>query len=292
MFIERFLQYLQFEKRVSPHTLTAYRKDLDQFSGFLKKMDLNADEVEYGHVRSFMVDLLDEDIEPQTINRKLSALRSFYKFLLREQFISHNPMLQIKAQKSPKRLPVTAETAKLDMLLDSENVFPDSFAGLRDKLVIELLFGTGIRLAELITLKETDINKWDKTLRIFGKRSKERIVPVNSSLLKLLEDYIAAKQHEFESEIPMLIVTNKGQPAYSKLVYRIVHNYLSLISTQDKKSPHVLRHTFATALLDNGADLNAIKELLGHASLAATQVYTHNSVERLKTIYKQAHPRA
>lgn len=294
MFIERFIQYLQFEKRVSLHTLSAYRKDLDQFAEYLKKeISLEPDEAQHEHVRSFMVELLDEKTAPQSINRKLSTLRSFYKFLLREQLINHNPALQIKSQKSPRRLPVTAEVSKLDMLLDGAGVFPQGFAGLRDKLVVELLFGTGIRLAELITLKETGINKWDKTLRIFGKRSKERIVPINSSLLRLLEEYILVKQDKFGSEVSaLIIITDKGQPAYPRLIYRIVNKYLSLISTQDKKSPHVLRHTFATALLNNGADLNAIKELLGHASLAATQVYTHNSVERLKTIYKQAHPKA
>jgi integrase/recombinase XerC len=200
-------------------------------------------------------------------------------------------MLQVKAPKIAKRLPQTIETTKIASLLDSKEVFSPDFEGLRDELVIELFFGTGMRLAELLTLRDDDIDKWNKTIKVFGKRSKQRIIPLNPTLISLLEKYSAAKER-LCPPTKALIVTKDGSAAYPKLVYRIVKKYLSLVSTQEKKSPHILRHTFATALLNNGADLNAIKELLGHASLAATQVYTHNSVERLKSIYKQAHPKA
>jgi integrase/recombinase XerC len=292
MFIERFIQYLKFEKRFSPHTVNAYQKDLLQFSAFINKMDWDIAAISHVHVRSFMVDLIEHEIDPRSINRKISVLRSYFKFLLREKLAEANPMLQVKAPKVSKRLPVVVEDVKLNQLLDTNTVFSDDFSGSRDRLVLELLFGTGIRLAELLTLKPSDINKWEQTIRVLGKRNKERIIPVNTSLLKLIEEYIRIKESAFDTISEHLIVTNDGLNAYPKLIYRIVNKYLSYISTQNKKSPHVLRHTFATSLLNKGADLNAIKELLGHSSLAATQVYTHNSVERLKSIYKQAHPKA
>lgn len=289
MFLERFIQYLQFEKRYSPHTIGAYKKDLLQFSEFITRSKQSIDAVSHFDIRSWMVELMDNGTEAKTINRKISALRSFYKFLVREQLVDKNPTIQVKAPKVGKKLPVIIEEDKINSLLDNFE-FSEDFAGLRDKIVIELLYGTGMRLAELVSLKDIDVNKYEQTIRVFGKRSKERIVPLNKSLVKLLERYCIEKNALFNTE--SLIVTNEGNKAYTKLVYRIVHKYLSIVSTQIKKSPHVLRHTFATGLLNNGADLNAIKELLGHSSLAATQVYTHNSVERLKAIYKQAHPKA
>ncbi len=300
MLIKRFIQYLQFEKRFSPHTVTAYQKDLQQFSGFLKETELNFSNASPVHVRSWMVDLLEKGSEAKTINRKISSLRSFYKFLEREQLVPKNPALQIKAPKIPKRLPVVIEEKKLDSLLDNniedskgKRVFTEDFNGLRDRLIIELLYGTGMRLAELVNLKETDIDFYEQHIKILGKRNKQRIVPVNAPLIKLLKQYSDEKiKQNFGNNSQVLIVTNEGKNAYPKLIYRIVKSCLSHISTNDKKSPHILRHTFATSLLNHGADLNAIKELLGHASLAATQVYTHNSVERLKSVYKQAHPKA
>ncbi len=292
MFIERFIHYLKFEKRFSPHTVSAYQKDLLQFSDFLDKMNLKMSDVTHIHVRSFMIDLTEHQIDPRSVNRKISVLRSYYKFLLREQLSEINPMLQVKTLKVSKRLPVVVEDEKLNQLLDTDTIFSDDFSGLRDRLVLELFFGTGIRLAELISLKEADINKWDQTIRVLGKRSKERIIPLNTSLKQLINKYSDVKAAALNNNSPFLIVTNEGSPAYPKLIYRIVNKYLSIMSTQTKKSPHILRHTFATSLLNKGADLNAIKELLGHSSLAATQVYTHNSVERLKSIYKQAHPKA
>lgn len=298
MLIESFLIYLQHEKRYSSHTITSYRTDLLQFVDFLKKeFEINPDQAKATHIRSFMVFLLDNQIAENAVGRKISTLRSFYKYLLREGDLKINPMTLIKAPKVPKRLPVFIEDAKMDLLLDGgvegNLIFDESFASQRDKIVLELLFGTGIRLAELLMLKENDINYYEGTIKVLGKRNKERIVPLHAQLEAQLKIYINLKlTQQFNNKNATLIVTNTGAPAYPKLVYRIVNSYLTLISTQDKKSPHVLRHSFASSLLNKGADLNAIKELLGHASLAATQVYTHNSVERLKSIYKQAHPKA
>ncbi|WP_207427738.1 tyrosine-type recombinase/integrase [Pedobacter sp. SYSU D00535] len=293
MFIERFFNYLQYEKRFSMHTLNGYKTDLLQFHQFLSSTDCNYDTATHQEIRSWIVSLMEADTDPKTISRKLSTLRTFYKFLQRENLISTNPTLHIKAPKVPKRLPSVVDGIKLGSLLDQSSSFEEGFAGLRDRLVIELLFGTGIRLSELLTIKDSDVDFYKQQIKIFGKRSKERIVPLNKSLAELTEFYLKEKkQQNFENLSALLVVTNEGKAAYAKLVYRIVRQHLARITTNQKRSPHVLRHSFATSLLNNGADLNAIKELLGHASLAATQVYTHNSVERLKSIYKQAHPKA
>jgi len=292
--INSFLTYLQHEKRYSAHTLLAYETDLHQFEQYvIINFELTLLTSKASQVRSFMVSLMDNQISANAINRKISSLRSFYNYLQRENILTANPMQLIKAPKIPKRLPVFVEEYKLDQLLDSQTLFTNDFASQRDKIVLELLFGTGIRLAELLLLKDTDINVYESTIKVLGKRSKERIIPLHSTLLKQVEAYIALKcLQNFNNKITTLIVTNIGTAAYPKMIYRIVNHYLALVSTQDKKSPHVLRHSFASSLLNRGADLNAIKELLGHAGLAATQVYTHNSVERLKSIYKQAHPKA
>lgn len=293
MFIERFTRYLQFEKRFSRHTLTAYQQDLTQFSGFLLSLQLSIPAVTHQHVRSWIVELMDHGYEAKTINRKISSLRSFYKFLQREELMDNNPMTHVRAPKIPKRLPVVITEQKMDMLLDSDHIFADDFEGLRNRLVIELLYGTGMRLSELVNLKDSDINTYDQSVKVLGKRNKERIIPVNHSLIQLIEVYKHQKlTQNCDNKASALIVTNTGKDAYPKFIYRIVKYCLAHISTHDKKSPHILRHTFATSLLNRGADLNAIKELLGHSSLAATQVYTHNSVEKLKSIYKQAHPKA
>jgi integrase/recombinase XerC len=223
----------------------------------------------------------------------MSSMRTYFKFLQREECIAKNPMTLIKALKTAKKLPVVVEKEKLVRLLDQMGQEQDGFESCRDYMVMELLFGTGIRLAELLKIKEQDIDFFNKNILILGKRNKERLVPINNLLLKELKNYLQQKATQFvDTNNSLLIVTKEGKPAYAKLIYDIVHRQLTLISTQGKRSPHILRHTFATALLDNGADLNAIKELLGHAGLAATQVYTHNSAERLKSIYKQAHPKA
>lgn len=293
MFIERFIQYLQFEKRFSPHTVTAYRQDLNQFNNFLVSDELTPDSITHQDVRSWMLDLMEKGSEAKTINRKISVLRSFYKFLQREGLMQNDPMIHVRTPKIPKRLPVVVEEQKLDVLLDDELAFGNDFNGIRNRLIMELLYGTGMRLSELVNLKDQDVNIYEQYIKVLGKRNKERVIPVSNPLIKLIKEYLKEKLNQnFDNKAPALIVTNEGKGAYPKFIYRIVKSSLSEISTQDKKSPHVLRHTFATTLLNKGADLNAIKELLGHSSLAATQVYTHNSVEKLKSIYKQAHPKA
>jgi len=293
MFIEQFIQYLKFEKRFSPLTVTAYQKDLNQFLVFIAVPESELLNITHQQVRSWMVELMDHGNEAKTVNRKVSSLRSFYKFLQRNEMILINPMTQVRAPKIPKRLPVVITEQKMDTLLDGGFDFSDDFAGLRDRLIIELLYGTGIRLAELVGLRDDDIDAYEQQIRVLGKRNKQRIIPVHASLAKLITDYKFQKLSQgFDNKSSTLIVTDKGRDVYPKFIYRTVKTVLSTISTHDKKSPHILRHSFATSLLNRGADLNAIKELLGHSSLAATQVYTHNSVEKLKSIYKQAHPKA
>ncbi len=294
MLINDFLTYLQYEKRYSPHTLQGYRTDLQQFEAFLEKEQFgDLPQVEAMHIKNFMVSQLQLGLVESAVNRKLSSLKSFFKFLHREGVIISNPTALVRNLKTPKKLPVFIEEVKMDELLDGEHTFDDTFAGRRDRLVVELLFGTGMRLSELINLKEEDLNSFEETVKVLGKRNKQRIIPLHKPLLSEAKEFMALKNlQNFGNKSPYLIVTNSGDQAYPNLIYRIVNSCLKLVSTQGKKSPHVLRHSFASSLLNRGADLNAIKELLGHASLAATQVYTHNSVERLKSIYKQAHPRA
>jgi integrase/recombinase XerC len=303
MFTERFIQYIKFEKRYSPHTVSAYQSDLEQFVTFLNNPDnetpapvptiTHPSAITHYHIRNWMVHMMNDAIIARSINRKIATLRKYFKFLLRENVIQINPASKIITPKIPKNLPVVVEDIKLTQMLNDNAVFSDDFKGRRDKLVIEMLFGTGIRVSELVGVKETDINTYEGTVKVLGKRNKERIVPLNNELKLLLAEYLLLKKSEnFSNNSLTLIVTDKGANAYTRLIYVIVQKYLSYISTQNKKSPHVLRHTFATSLLNRGADLNAIKELLGHANLSATQIYTHNSVERLKSIYKQAHPKA
>jgi integrase/recombinase XerC len=292
MVLERFYNYLQYEKRYSKHTLIAYQNDLQQYSQFLTSLQINIIEANHHSIRSWMVSLMDDEIDPRSINRKISALRSLYKFLLKENLIEENPVLKIRAPKVAKKLPTFIAEDKISQLLDAD-FFENSFSGLRDKLVIELLFGTGIRLSELIGLKLNNFLPKESTIKVLGKRNKERIIPVNITLLNLLNQYLTLRTElNISEDIQTLIVTDNNTAAYSKFIYRLVQNYLSYVSTHNKRSPHVLRHSFATTLLNKGADINAIKDLLGHSSLAATQVYTHNSIERLKSIYKQAHPKA
>jgi len=304
MFIDRFIRYIKFEKRYSPHTVSAYQSDLDQFVSFLNNPDntippptpeiTHPNQITHHHIRNWMVELMNHKILARSVNRKIATLRKYFKFMVQEGVIEINPASKINTPKIPKNLPVIVEDAKLTQMLDENEVFSHDFKGLRDKLVIEMLFGTGMRLSELLGVKDTDINIYEGTIKVLGKRNKERIIPVNNELKLLIAEYqeLKKKQDFSGNNSLTLIVTDKGANAYSKLIYLIVQKYLSYISTQNKRSPHVLRHTFATSLLNRGADLNAIKELLGHANLSATQIYTHNSVERLKSIYKQAHPKA
>jgi len=292
MFLAHFFKYLTYEKRYSKHTIIAYQHDIAQFQQYLASQELEILSANHQSIRSWMVSLMDQQLDPRSINRKVSTLRSLYKFLIKEGMVQENPVLKIQTPKTAKKLPNFIPEEKLSNLLD-QDVFGHDFAGIRDKLVIELLFGTGIRLSELIGLKLKDLYLLEKTIKVLGKRNKERIIPLNQTLISLIDAYLVEKNAQSLSNISAhLIVTHTGAQAYPKLIYRIVQKYLTMISTQDKKSPHVLRHSFATSLLNNGADINAIKDLLGHANLSATQVYTHNSIERLKSIYKQAHPKA
>ncbi len=292
MHLDRFYTYLQHEKRFSNNTLIAYKTDLLQFFDFIKT-EADTSFSQPFLIRNWIVYLMDNQTEARSVNRKISSLKTYFRFLIREKLIDSNPMDKIQSPKVAKKLPVTIQDDKVNLLLDNEEVFENSFAGLRDKLVIEMLFGTGVRLSELLTITENSVNWYENSIKILGKRSKERIIPLNKELLLLIKAYLEIKKiQNFNNNSLILIVTDTGNNSYPKLIYRIVQRYLRYITTQNKRSPHVLRHSFATALLNNGADLNAIKELLGHANLGATQIYTHNSVERLKLIYKQAHPKA
>lgn len=292
--VDSFLHFLTFERRFSDHTLTAYKSDLEQFNSFLAEIDPDLTSVgaEFIHIRAWIIHLMEADITPRSINRKLATLRTYFKFLKQRGIVEVDHFQKLNALKIKKSLPVFVQEESMSALLD-EFPFEDSFSGWRDRLVLELFYATGIRLSELLNLRERDINKFERTIKVLGKRNKERIIPFPKNLGLIIENYLNRKNMEFghNSGLP-LIVTDKGRPGYPMFVYRIVNKYLNLIPSIDKKSPHVLRHTYATHLLDKGADLNAIKALLGHSSLAATQVYTHNSLERLKAVFDQAHPKA
>lgn len=293
MHIDLFIKYIKYEKRYSLHTVQSYENDLTKFAEFFNYNKQNFDPLAISHqeIRKWIVFLMETGYSVKSINRKLSALKSFYKFLLKENYVSKSPLIKISAPKSNKSLPHFVERNRMDLLLD-EVSFGDGFEAFRDKVVIELLYLTGMRLAELNGLKTTDIDFSSKNLKVLGKRNKERIIPINNELMMSLKNYIDIRQKEIKPSNEYLILTKKGEKAYPKLIYRIVKKYLEQVTTIEKKSPHVLRHTFATHMLNSGADLNAIKEILGHANLSATEIYTHNTFEKLKSIYKQAHPRA
>ena len=291
---ERFFQYLEYEKRFSPHTLTAYRNDLGQFSDFLQKIYTLTDPVNirHIHIRSWMVDLLDKGNSARSINRKLSCLKTWFKFLRKQGEIKANPMVKVVAPKTGKRLPVFVNEKSMSLLFDEVD-FGEGFAGLRNRLIMEMLYCTGMRRSELVGVKLADIDFSKFQTRVLGKGGKERLIPVARHLINMIEQYAEEKKATFSgANEPYLLVTDKGRPLYTGFVYKIVNQYLSYVTTLEQRSPHVLRHSFATHLSNKGADLNAIKELLGHSSLAATQVYTHNSIEKLKKVYEQAHPKA
>ena len=294
--MEEFLNFLRYEKRFSPHTVTSYQTDLAQFAAYLRQEYELDEPAQATHplIRGWIVSLMGQHLDPRTVNRKVACLRSYYKFLLRTHQLAANPMLRIKAPKMARKLPEFVPEESLNRLLNSFE-FEASFAGARDQLVLETLYGTGIRLSELLGITDNDVDAGARTVRVTGKGNKQRVVPLNPSLLLVLEKYRAARLAEFgpSGGGRPLLLTDKGAPLYEKLVYRTVKKYLSQVSTSAAHQyPHALRHAFATHLLVKGADLNAIKELLGHASLAATQVYTHLSVDRLKSVFDQAHPRA
>jgi len=289
---DRFLAYIQYEKRYSPHTVTAYRTDLDQFFAFLSAQYQITEitDVDHAMIRSWLVFLMEYGDSPRSVNRKLTSLKSFYRFLLKEGVVENNPMRRIISPKTSKRLPEFVESENMVALFE-DFANRGGFSGIRDSIIIEMFYNTGIRLSELMNLKERDIDFHSDTIKVLGKRNKERIIPFSKKFGLLIKEYIKEKEKTFGA-VPQLFLTDSGRKMYAKCIYLIVKRHLGSITTLEKKSPHILRHTFATHLLNNGADLNAVKELLGHASLAATQVYTHNTIERLKEIYKQAHPRA
>ena len=287
--IKNFLDYLTIEKRYSVHTTVSYRNDLNQFNLYLLESysGLEFHKVEMIHVRSYMVHLLEAKLAKSTVARKVSSIKSLYKFLKKEQIISSSPVQLLETPKLDSRLPVFLKEEEVVNLFE-EFKFEDSFIGKRDKMILYLFYQTGIRLSELIGLKDVDVRNGE--LKVLGKRNKERIIPLSNNIQPLIDQYLNLKD-ELGFKKKYFFVTDKGNKLYEKFVYRKVNHYLSIVSSKQKKSPHILRHTFATHMLNNGADLNSIKEILGHENLSATQVYTHNTFQKLKSIHKQSHPR-
>lgn len=298
--IEAFTGYLSYEKHFSKHTIGAYHQDLTQFSQYLKtQFEITEIKlVNHQMIRSWLVELMNQQVSSRSVARKLSTLKTFYKYLLKEGILDINPLAKVLPPKVEKRLPVFVEEKPMQRLLDEESgldgekiEFGQDYEGRRNRLLIMLFYSTGIRLSELIGLQQNNVDFYKQTIKVLGKRNKERIIPITRELTAEIGAFIELKKVE-NMDVDYLLLTAKGEKMYPKLVYNIVKKYLSAVTSIEKRSPHVLRHTFATHLLNKGADLNAIKELLGHANLAATQVYTHNSIERLKSIYKNKHPRA
>ncbi len=292
--VSNFLRFLQYEKRYSQHTINAYRKDLSQFFEFseLTFEIVKPEEVRHPHLRSWVVHLVDKGISSKSVNRKIATLKSFFKFLNSRELVDSNPASRLKPLKTEKKIPSFVQENEMVRLLDQVE-FSTDFSGTRDRLVIELFYSTGIRLSELINLKDTDVNYFDTSIKVLGKRNKERVIPLPDSIVNTIRSYQdLRRQFHNDNQSGFLFVTDQGKKLYPMFVYRLIKKYLGFVTTISKKSPHVLRHTFATHLLDKGADLNAVKDLLGHTSLAATQVYTHNSLEKLKSTFDQAHPKA
>ena len=287
--IKNFLDYLIIEKRYSVHTTVSYRNDLNQFNLYLSEYysGIEFHKVEMIHVRSYMVHLLEAKLAKSTVARKVSTIKSIYKFLKKEQLISSSPVQLLQTPKLDSRLPVFLKEEEVVNLFEKFK-FEDSFCGKRDKMILYLFYQTGIRLSELIGLKDVDVRNGE--LKVLGKRNKERIIPLSNNIQPLIDQYLNLKD-ELGFKKNYFFVTDKGNKLYEKFVYRKVNYYLSIVSSKQKKSPHILRHTFATHMLNNGADLNSIKEILGHENLSATQVYTHNTFQKLKSIHKQSHPR-
>jgi len=290
---ESFINYLKYEKRYSHLTAIAYKKDLDQFEEFFVKTigDFNVEGINDKVARQWVIELMDKGVSARTVNKKISALKSFYKYLLRLEVIKENNLVNVIVPKVRKKLPQFVEEKNLNHLLD-DGFFGQDFEALRDKLILSLLYGTGIRLSELMHLKDADIYQSEFLLKVLGKRNKERIIPYPRSLNILIEEYKSERNQLFGNTAECLFLTAKGKPVYEKLIYRVVYKSLALVTTIDQKSPHVLRHTFATHMLNRGADLNAVKEMLGHSNLSATQIYTHTSMDKIQRVYRQAHPRS
>ncbi len=292
MLVQKFIDYLLLEKKYSQHTVVAYQKDIDSFQSFFIE-EFSTSKVStanYSQIRSWIVQLVDKNISNRTINRKISSLNSFYKFLLKIQSIESNPLSKHKALKVSKKNQIPFSEVEVNTVLDS--IHTDTFEGVRDKLIVELFYSTGMRRIELVQLQLQDVDISQGLIKVLGKRNKERFIPLLPTVLKTFETYYTERSKlETIKDSSVLFITKKGAKIYEMLVYRIITNYFESISSKVKKSPHILRHSFATHLLNNGADLNAVKELLGHSSLAATQVYTHNSVAELKKVYEKSHPR-
>lgn len=288
--VKSFLQYIQYEKKYSSCTVFSYHNDICQFQSFLSEhYSIEIENTQLKHIRGWILHLKGQNIESSSINRKLSALKSLFKFGLRNNYVKTNPCTKLQSLKTPKKLPVFFKTNELDNAIETEENAKNNFTGVRNNIILEILYQTGIRRAELIGLKDSDFNFFSLTLRILGKGNKERIIPISKSLKEKAEEYINIKNQIFDS--PYFILTDNGEQSYPNLIYRIVKNSMSEVSSLSKRSPHVIRHSFASGLLNNGAEISAVKELLGHANLAATQIYTHTSYEQLKKAYKQAHPR-
>lgn len=293
--IQAFINYLKFEKRYSSHTVRSYHDDLIQFFSFLYTRfgTFKLEEISTTFIRSWLASMKDDDVTSRTINRKISTLKSFFKFQLKQGKIENSPMGNIISPKINKRLPVFIKEKDLAELTKSLDRNTEDWDGLNTKMLITVFYSTGMRLSELINLKERQVDFSRKQLKILGKGNKERIIPAGVELLEVIKDYINEKRKMFDKSDDVLLVSSKGKKLYPKYAYSLVRSILTNeIKTLDKKSPHVLRHTFATHLMNNGANLDAVKELLGHASLASTQVYTHNTIEKLKNVYKKAHPKA
>jgi integrase/recombinase XerC len=293
--IESFINHLENEKKASIHTVKAYQLDLEQFQEFtLLSFELNSiSEAGHSEIRAWVIDLVDEGLSSTSVNRKIATLRSYYKFLLRSRLIKKDPTYKLKSLKNPKKLPEFVHESVIESVLE-EAVYDTTFEGQRDKMIMEFLYQTGVRLSELIGAKWSDINLIEGTVRVLGKRRKERIIPITTALKRNIHSYQKVFEERFSNgaQSDYFIVTNQGKQSYPMLIYRTVRHYLDLFAQTSSRSPHVLRHTFATHLLNKGADLNAVKDLLGHANLAATQIYTHNSLEKLKAVFEQAHPKA
>jgi integrase/recombinase XerC len=292
---DRFLDYIAHEKRYSPNTAIAYQSDLEQFHSYIRQAYeiTTGEEATHQVIRSWIVHLLESGISPRSVNRKITTLKSYYRFMVKEGIITENPMSRILSPRTSSRLPVFVEEGNMHTLLDEVD-FGEGFEALRDRMIIEMLYNTGMRLSELIQLKDIDVDTRGSLLKVTGKRNKQRIIPFTASMGKRIEEYRQERSRQFNGTDlpPEFFITIKGKKLYPRLVYRVVKSYLARVTTITKRSPHVIRHTFATHMLNHGADLNAIKDILGHANLSATQVYTHNTIEKLKTAYKLAHPRA
>ena len=292
--IQSFLDYLKYEKRYSPHTIISYENDLHDFSGYIDRLygEVVLKDISHGYVRGWLAELKQNGLAAKSLNRKISSLRSFFKYQLRTGRLDTSPMTKVIAPKNAKRLPVFIKEAETKELLQSLSNASEDWKSLNAKMLIALFYTTGMRLSELINLKEKQLDLKRSQVKVLGKGNKERIIPIGNDMVKNIEDYRQQKKKQFENTEDALLVTEKGKKLYPKYAYLLVKHYLGEAATLEKKSPHVLRHTFATHLMNAGADLNAVKELLGHSSLASTQVYTHNTIEKLKNVYKKAHPKA